>query len=51
MGDRECYKCHRTGHMARDCPDGDRSGGGGGSRGGDRRKLIVSLSISKVFKI
>lgn len=30
----ECYKCHRTGHLARVCPSG--FGGGRGGRGGYR---------------
>lgn len=40
MGDRECYSCHRTGHMARDCPDG-------GRRGGDRSKCLSVIHYLK----
>ncbi|GBN34681.1 Cellular nucleic acid-binding protein [Araneus ventricosus] len=36
MSSNECYKCHKTGHFARDCTSGDSRGGGGyrGGRGG-----------------
>ena len=37
-----CYKCGKTGHIKRDCPDTKTSGRGGGSRGRGRRKPSAS---------
>lgn len=53
MDERECYKCHKTGHIARSCPEAAGSGGGGGGGfrrgggggGGDRKYIFQSLKV------
>lgn len=57
MGSIECYRCHETGHIARECPSnegesnnrrGGRDGGGrdgGGRDGGGRGKYYFELNI------
>ncbi|XP_064456955.1 heterogeneous nuclear ribonucleoproteins A2/B1-like [Ornithodoros turicata] len=37
MSSLECFRCHKTGHFARECPEGDQRGGGGGYGGGRDR--------------
>lgn len=39
MSSRDCYRCHESGHFARECPTGGDSGGGGGRNAGEKINL------------